>query len=114
MPPPKPSHRHATTIPRQTPSGKNTNNTNSCAVKCDKFNPSPKANISTIPTARMLNTLADHRKAQSETDIFLIEPFTSSLLGLTTQNYATTERKASRESGTDALDAVDYEDALRR
>ena len=40
----------------------NANKTNSWVVKCDRFNPSPKANKSTIPTARMLNTLADHRR----------------------------------------------------
>ncbi len=78
MPPPNPSHRQATTIPRQTPSGKNTNNTNSCAVNRDRSNPSPKANNSMIPTARMLNPLADHRKTRSETDLFVFEPFTFS------------------------------------
>jgi hypothetical protein len=100
MPPPKPSRHQATTIPRQTPSGKNANNTNSRVVNCDKFNPSPKANSSTMPTARMLNTLADHRNAQSETDLFVIDPFTSSLpIGQVCDHHYTadgTARKAEK------------------
>jgi len=64
MPPPKPSRHQAKAIPRQTPIGKNANRTNSRAEKCEKFNPSPKANSKTIPTERMLKILADHRRTQ--------------------------------------------------
>jgi hypothetical protein len=49
-------------------------------VKRDKFIPSPKINMRTMPTARMLNTLADHRRARSETGLFFIELFTPILL----------------------------------
>ena len=80
MPPPNPSHRQATGIPRQTPTGKNTNITNSRAVKRDKFNFSPKTNIRTMPTARMLNTLAVQRSTRSKTGLVFIELFIPFLL----------------------------------
>jgi hypothetical protein len=82
MHPPNPSHRQATAIPRQTPNGKNRNNANSLMVKCDRFIPSPKAKSSTIPTTRMLNTLADHRRMRSETGRLVIELFVSFIIGL--------------------------------
>jgi hypothetical protein len=75
MAPPKPSQRQARTIPRQTPTGKNANKTNSRTLKCRKFNSSPNANKTTIPTMRIVNTLADHRKTPSEANGIVRVPF---------------------------------------
>jgi hypothetical protein len=53
----------------------------------------------------MLNTLADHRNAQSETDLFVIDPFKSSLPCLTT-------KPQPRASGTDGATGIGSCDRL--